>query len=1498
MSTFAYFKKILKIFLSVLMLSTCSGGFDWSKRGDVDLSKATWLVAKTVPLIIDKGGIPGAGPQETPVDNLFNVAPGTKIRISSLGGAIDPTGTNIVNDFDGDGILNSDETTTNVWVADYPIVETVIAPPVTMKVTVEKASGTITEDLTNEVNSDDFESGKSQGTEKIHQSELNLKTVQFQDQYSSSSENDRSVEHTSSADVTTGVGPVQTGMNYSATVSASWESKNALSTVTTKWADRPFKNNLDSDALNLKANSSSQKARKYRADRSEKTTNDFTTKSDGGYVRAALYIKNNSVNMPVKLTNILCSLMFETASGELIPVRSFELYKADGSLFEVEVYGGTEFGPYVIENIGLNAYEVERAIAFGYTPKIFIVDYKMTHVKDSNYKSVLLNFTGDNLKIIEENSKGRTALVKVIGPNLRELYRVAAFEAQGESNTTDICKVTGATSLSPGITMEKALNRLKCSGIEIDYQDYVLDFSDIAPSLGESKLYIRGIKSFAGIESTVPCTMVQNVVGSDGQPRDACVQNPIAQWSENDKNNAGVWVIYSKGKYYSPTTYYMDGTGPSAEPRRFDGNATNPTLMVKGIASTIWAGDSYDIVYVSLKDLILKQKQFGTNPLETGNQYRLNTTWDIDSLGDDLYYPNKQSLFLGDAGFGEKLQLKIKLDSTKYLTPNFGVPENGGLYQYFTNFTYTPITTVEEKFKWAEAMDFEISLGFGGTRSEWMHVIRDVGTGTNDPSEEYKLQNCGRTLDFNTQDFFLCLVLPKKHPFVDASVSLIKLYIRPSLNNAYRKSIWPLRYSEVRKIQGDLYLPASAGDTNIYVSNSSLIADGGTNFQNSDQLRFYSDPHIYTVLSAIDVRCEPDVPTNLAMCKKIAITPSIISPISRTSSAYVYAGLTSPPMRLTVENGFFDDWNSQYSTIPLGQWVTPQYVPLVPTSGNLNCANTTSYFFPSCLGFSTDFVAMNWMGNYNYGVAHWNSWTDRNKMNNFITNGGLNFQTNTSRIFKLEVPRSDISFGKNSLAQVPIPTSDPVVITTQDGQILNIWKSGSNLIGRVYNIKTGIMGPYAQLNTAGSLIGKFVAKQGFDGSIFILYEPSFTNLIVLKVTIGSDNSITTQSNTITTTRALTGTTTSYFDIASGGPYSLVVWNHSTSASGGTYWIKGKLINSSGAAVNASEFNVSATAGFVTSTANSQIMVVAEAVSSSRVVVTYAQLTGTTSYAINSINCDDIATPGGSGSTPTFNAIRSVLGTTTGTITSLFVGGLNTGTVPSPVYRGFIAWLDGAGVITGRGLNLDTSGAGNVIGSNTTLVDATGGANSNFKLTVSQVSNYGLLTYSKSNSVYVRSVNIATSALNGFAILMNLSTPAIVRKPITTQISLTDGTNPKFIVSWEHTDSVLNKKSVRARIGNFLSVTPTAEGSSEILVSMTNDVDQTGATVSAHHWTDTNSVFQSKIFFSWLANNVVLPEVRGYLLDFNYTPVIPYGSNNFFIAPLVEREYLLKAQLSF
>lgn len=185
--------------------------------------------------------------------------------------------------------------------------------------------------------------------------------------------------------------------------------------------------------------------------------------------------------------------------------------------------------------------------------------------------------------------------------------------------------------------------------------------SESAPKLGESRIYLKGIQSFGGVSTNIPCED-ETSTGSDGVSRTACVQKPYSQWTESEKMNSGVWAIYSKGKFYSPTDYWTD----SGSVRRFDpwrGAVAAPVL--KGVDSIIWAGDSYDLVYISFKDFIKVEQKFGTNPLETGNGYPLNTKWDLKTLGTHPYYPDTNSLYLGEVGFGERVELKIKLDKTK-----------------------------------------------------------------------------------------------------------------------------------------------------------------------------------------------------------------------------------------------------------------------------------------------------------------------------------------------------------------------------------------------------------------------------------------------------------------------------------------------------------------------------------------------------------------------------------------------------------------------------------------------------------------------------------------------------------------------------------------------------------------------------------------------------------------------------------------------------------------
>lgn len=1061
-----YVKKFRSNSLNIIVISilctissiSCSGEWLWGK-GDVNLSKATWLAAREIPLITDKGGIPGGGPTVTPVDNLFKLAPGTKVNVAALGGTIDPTGTNIVNDFDGDGILNVNETTTNVWVADFPQVESVIATPITMQVAVEMTDHSSESEISSEINSNDISSGKTEGSEKIHQNELALKTVQFQDQYSVSTENSGSlgvsfsmgqnagVSDSKEGDSHGGSNPslASAGFNYGVSVSGSWDNKHSLSTTTTKWADRPFKNNIDSAAQNLKANSASQKARQFRTEKATKSEQGLKTKSNGGYVRAALYIKNNSVNMPVKLSHILCSLMFEAPNGDLIPVRSFELYKADGSNFEVEVYGGTEFGPYVVENIGLNGFEVERAIASGYNPKIYIVDYVMTHVADSNYKSSLLNFSGDNLKIIEENSKGRTALVKIIGPSIRDMHRVAAFDAIGENNT-DPCDLNIATQMSPGISLENALKRIGCSGTEIEFGNYVLDFSEIAPTLNEPKLFMRGIKSIGGIRNTIPCVDTPSV-GSDGQLRTACVQKPISQWTEAEFNTAGVWAVYSKGKYYSPLSFYMDGTGSTATQRKFNSDSSLPAFMVLGVDANIWAGDIYDIVYISAKDLLLKQKQFGTNPLETLATYKVNTSWDSETTGKNPYYPETQSLFLGDAGFGEKIQLKIKLDKTRYLNPNFGTSQTVGNQQYFTNFTYNN-QLVNKKFEYNQFPDFEISLGFGGERTDWLHIVKDLGTS----AEDMKPKNCGTSIDFDNQVYNACIELPKTHPYVDPNVGIIKVYIRPALNTAYRRVAWPLRALDVRKVQGPLFSQAVEGDQSILISKDYTVKEGFAGFDTNDTIKIFGDPNSYVVSSAVEQLCELGT-VNLSVCYKLNLTTPIKIVSNRFNYVYSMVGINNPSMRFVVESGFYTDWNSQYGTYPsYADWDLSKKVSLLNGNGTVNCSS--NLFHPTCLGINTDFTPVNWIGAYNQGVAKWNSWADAGYFSKFLDNGVPKQTSQSGKSFGLEVANTPFQISTFYSSNVPqvVSYGDVALAVwnqTEEGVFYTIY-------GQYFNLSTGL----------------------------------------------------------------------------------------------------------------------------------------------------------------------------------------------------------------------------------------------------------------------------------------------------------------------------------------------------------------------------------------------------------------------------------------------------------
>ncbi|UOG40046.1 LIC12048 family lipoprotein (plasmid) [Leptospira noguchii] len=1450
------------IFLTISFVTACSWlEKDKNTMENVDLAGAIWLAAEPVKTQVNNEGVPvkpgnngsgGSGTTPvTPVDAIFNLPPGRLVNSNALMGTIDPTGTNIVNDFDGDGILNQNETLTNVWVADYPQIETTIAPPVTLKIQILKNSSNQSDQIVSEINSNDFEASKNEGSEKIHQNELNERTVQFQDSFSTETELGQSHERSMSAGMTAGfgMGLVSTGMNYSNSSRDSWNAKNATSATTTKWADRPFKNNIDRDAWNLKSDSSTNKARKYRSDKSTKVNETSTVEPNAGVVRAALYIKNLSVNMPVKISNILCSLMFETPGGELVPMSSFRLRNDDYSLFEVEVYGGSDFGPYVVELTNLNTSEVEKAIAAGYTPKIMIVDYTMTHVADSNYKSSLLSFTGNNLKIIEENAKGRTALVKVYGPGVREMYRVTAFDTPNVSNP---CNTKVADVFSPGISLKKALERISCSGDNITFKDYVIDLSESAPKLAESRVYLKGIQSFGGISTNIPCTD-ETSTGSDGVSRTACVQKPYSQWTEPEKMNSGVWAIYSKGKFYSPTDYWTD----SGSIRRFDplrGAVAAPVL--KGVDSIIWAGDSYDLVYISFKDFIKVEQKFGTNPLETGNGYPLNTKWDLKTLGNHPYYPDTNSLYLGEVGFGERVELKIKLDKTKYLSPNFGTAVDTGPYQYFTNFNYNPQVS-SDRYNINQAADFEISLGFGGNRTDWFHVIKDLSS-----SDPYKLKNCGTTLDFISQTYTLCVQLPTLSTTVDPAISLVKLYIRPSLNSAYRKTIWPLHFSQVRKLKGEAGVPIVKGTSLVKVANSYGSVNVGDNFF------IQGDSTNYKVVQVLPVAQDGSFDVQLDRLIQIDAP--------KTTQMYVPGTLTSPDVRLSMDTGFTTDWNnfvnSSFNSTSFDQI---QYKPFV-SSGNVSCSSIP--FHPgSCLGFTPELNSLNWMGIYNEGVALWNSWADGGDFSNFLYSGLVRLTAPSGKSYRLESTNTDFTISADVNAQ---NLDQPSVVNHGDVALV-VWRQGTTLIGRYNQISTGqaLGNPFNINSTAAT--NNFIVKAK-NGKAVIVWENG-DNLYVSVRDLTNLSAIVSEAFVATRLpHALSGTTY-MFDIAIGNNRAAILWTQQplgtfTPDSGCMGWFcPGTFVFSYQGVARWIRLDNGTFQGGNTNIVNFVYTKYWDSFSSMPYYydIPYLQAAANDN---NQVVFGWVLVRQGSEDHTVYSSIYDLTtGTRIGsdqTLISESTRPVDTLQVGAATGRGMVLWRRNDGMILGRGI--DTSNS-NLLGTSNIEVES-GGVDS---LKLNSFGDRGLFTYRKNGKdLFLKVLDLQAGQLlypNALSLAQaNVDSRSFINSVLA---------GNKILTTWDQVNGT--RRTNWGRVSDISTFT--VDGPKEFQISTTNEGVQYRGTAIADNGFG---------LVAWVSQDKTQQRIRGAKVDLANPGALKYGLNNFFVSPLIERDYTIRAKIKY
>lgn len=1103
--------------------------FAWSFVGmnctrDTD-KKATMLTVEKVPSCEEEPTRPDCADTDR-TDNLFSLQPGQSAKIGSLG-AVDPVGTSLSGDYDGDGLTNSQEMMNNTmfsnfWVADYPMIDTNVSPPISMRVEVIGTTSTDTTQVISDITSLDVESQRSKGSEKFHQNELAKRTTKI-----GSTSSKASVSASVSAGATIfGVG-----------AQASARSSYSKTTAVNLYAARPFKNNIDRNVKSVKSTSAQNKARKYRTDIKTQKNAGYKTNPDGGYIRAAMYINNLSSNMPVRISNVLCSLLFETAEGELIPVQSFRLRNSDYSIFSIEIYGGNEFGPYVMELTGLNSVEIENAIAKGYTPKVHIVDYEMTHVADSNYKATLnSSFTGDNLKIIEENAKGRTALIKLIGPNMREMFRASAFTVDGE-NALDACEAPAAPAwVAPGVSMKRELERIACSGAEIEFEHVIFDFSgtEYAETLGV--FYTEIIKSIDGVTNNFPCSDYVNGTAFNGTNVEACVIKP-AELDPAIITTLALWTVFDNGKYYDQLERATDGSG---NPLFFDTGSATPSIPLNmGLNSTVWAGDNYDVVYMNMADLLNRQYEFGTNPLETEASFAMNTRWNKDDLGLYPYDPDVRSTFLGKAGIGDRLEFEITLSDTAYLNPSFGTPLDFSSYKSYDQFSYDLQLETTRRFTIEEALDLEISFGLGGTKANWYNISRTLpdmsgipATAVDTTNSDSGLASCGHSWDYLAQVYRVCIEVPENLAGVGPE-ALVNVYIRPSLNNAYRETIWPQDYADVKRFDSDLASAYAMGETFVEVVNGAgeielgaiengtvvtLDSNTANNSLHSYAISSVSlDSIVYEIAISAPATTTPPfiagatvtagasfnatLKNNTASGKTTfkvipdtngdtlsagfveqgttltingsSYTISVVSELSNvytlnlstplaeahnaTERLFIDGDLTKQQVAVMMDTSFIDDWNIDYLNSHTASY-SPYDGRMLYGADITGCSyglDNLFYLAPGCQGYDPGSLISNWIGAGSFD----NNWSDGSLDSMWLSN--------------LWAPRATTSTGSN-LKTLPLPANEVhSVIASENPESAN-WNDRTVVVWAESNgTDTDIHGQIVDPTTGKSVGARF-----------------------------------------------------------------------------------------------------------------------------------------------------------------------------------------------------------------------------------------------------------------------------------------------------------------------------------------------------------------------------------------------------------------------------------------
>ena len=641
---------------------------------------------------------------------IFGSGPGHDVPVYAVSGYTDGTGQTIATDWDGDGIPNDREIAMgrNPYVTDYPRVTVRTGQPLTMEIEYKsEGQSKVYEETIDEENT---KTTKTENMDETHYAKINQKTtpyvVKSAESSGASTANAYGYNFSDELSVDTKVNlglafdiysiGTEVGYTQKTTRTENWSFANSYNSSSmsekTVFDNVNFVDNMDGSGIELKDAKVMDMQNRYRG--SEVSSDTISYGPNAGRVSAALYFVNESLDMPVRISDVQCTLLLKDPSGRLDALSTFPLQFEDGRPFEAEIGGGEETAPYAVTVTGLNTEKIRQALRNGYVPVVSIFSHEMSLVDDSSYQPGI-----ENLSQVEEGAKGRTAVIKIVSPDRREMYRVAAFDVNGNG-------------MSPGISLKKALFNMFRSPLK-GGETWEHDARGDKLTVPREGLWWVAGGSGTGKDGRHVYAYSENKAGNEwdyfstevkesqdeygrtvcletikriGNDRDAFGNYITQKYNPFDKKDNGgyddnealtedellktkYWVVLYNGKFY-------------------EGDINDP----------IWAGDRYEIVLFNVQDFMEHFDQMVYTPLQCGELFRLDTRWNALSNGSTELARAKM---LGTVNKGDVVRLDVYLKESRYLFDTVvnekagaGVPRpvrpgESGSPQAWWDFTYT-----------------------------------------------------------------------------------------------------------------------------------------------------------------------------------------------------------------------------------------------------------------------------------------------------------------------------------------------------------------------------------------------------------------------------------------------------------------------------------------------------------------------------------------------------------------------------------------------------------------------------------------------------------------------------------------------------------------------------------------------------------------------------------------------------------------------------------------